>query len=216
MIVIAFLAALACNGVDDDSDAWVAAIRFADSGHDKTIELPAGTCVFKKQPAQITRGINVVGQGKSWTVLQCNVGGTTCVQVCDMGSTIRDLTIWAGPAITGGVGLSLAACGGRASGNHVLEHIWVTAGVGGGQWAVPLHVDGSLRKTPPNGMRAVVLNDVSTFAGTAWSAVLWDCVGCEWRGGGVYGQIAIGGPQSVNIKFDAVNSGGIIWPGVLR
>lgn len=216
VIIAAFLAALMCDGATDDSAAWAAALKIADVGRDKTVELPAGTCVFNHIPDQVTRGVNIVGQGKSWTVLQCNVGGSNCVQVCDMGSTIRDLTIFAGPATAGGVGLSLAACGGRASGNHVIEHIWITAGIGGGKWAVPLHVDGSLRKIPPNGMRVVVLNDVSTFFGSAWSAVLWDCVGCEWRGGGVYGQVAIGGPQSVNIKFDVVNSGGTIWPGVLR
>jgi len=216
MIALAFLAALACDGVTDDSQAWAAALHMADAGRDKTVELPAGTCVFRSRPAQITRGVNVQGQGKSWTVLQCNVGGTTCVQVCDMGSAVRDLSIWAGPGTQGGIGLSLAACGGKAAGNHVLEHIWITAGSGGGQWGVPLHVDGSLRIQSPVGMRTVVLNDVSSFAGSSWSAVLWDCIGCEWRGGGAYGQIAVGGARSTNIKLDIVYSGGVIWPGVLR
>jgi hypothetical protein len=67
-------------------------------------------------------------------------------------------------------------------------------------------------------MRQVVINDVTTFTSSFWSATLWDCIGCEWRGGGIHGTIAVGGARSTNIRLDTVYSlnGSVIWPGVLR
>lgn len=221
MITILFLAALACNGTTDDTAAFNQALELAYAGRDKTIELPAGTCIFNSTPNQIRNGVNVKGQNKSHTVLQFNQG--TGLRLCDQGSVLSNFSITTGPSVNGSIGLHLTNCDGKTAGNHVIEHMWITS-VYGRSWTAPLILDGSLRTAPPQGLRTVTLNDVSTFNATWWSASVWDCIGCEWRGGGTYqGQgttsaIAVGGPQATNnvvdMNYDKATS--VIYPSAMR
>lgn len=217
MIAALFLAALACDGRADDSQAWTEAVQRALSGPDKTIELPAGDCILESPPTPLTLGVSVRGQGKSWTVLHCRTPQTTCLAIRNQGTTVRDLTIYSDT--WGGVGIHMTSTDAAAGGNHVIEHVWIT----GGTWAVPLYIEAVGRTQPPLGVRAVILNDVSAFNATVWGAVLWDCIACEWRGGGVYQgsgttqAIAVGG-RSVNVRLDALIDlkSSTIYPGTLR
>jgi len=220
MLSALVLAALLCDGKTDDTQAWNEAIAEARSGRYKQVELPAGRCIFKSAPAPIEKGVSVKGQGKSSTILESQFSGTF-IRVLDNGSTLEDFTIWAGENVAGGIGLSLSAANG-ASGNHVLKHLWITSGYGS-TWSVPLHVDGSMQKTAPVGIRTVTLHDVSVFNGVSWAAVFWNCVSCEWFGGGAYQgkgrtqAIAVGG-GSVNMRIDATIDwpASTVWSGAMR
>lgn len=184
MIALAFLAALACDGVTDDTQAMANALQMAEQGRDKTVELPSGTCVFASQPPPITRGVSVRGQGKSWTVLQCNGSGLSCVRLREQGTNLRDLSVWTGPGTWGNIGIAIQCNNSAACGNHVLEHVWVSSP--GALWASALVIDGSSRTASPAGARTVVMNDVSLFNSASWNAVITGCHSCEWRGGGIY------------------------------
>lgn len=221
MLAALALAALLCDGKTDDTQAWNDAIAKAKAGRDRQVELPAGRCVFKSAPAPIEKGVSVKGQGKSSTILESQFSGGAFIRVLDNGSTLEDFAIWAGEGVFGGVGLSLSAASG-ASGNHVLKHLWITSGYGS-TWGVPLHVDGSMQRAAPVGIRTVTLHDVSVFNGVSWAAVFWNCIGCEWFGGGAYRgagmtqAIAVGG-GSVNMRIDAMIDwpASTVWAGAMR
>lgn len=208
MIALLFLAALYCDGVTDDTAMYTAAIEYARVGTDKTVELPAGICLMKQRTPELRDGVNLIGQNQSYSIIQCNVGGTSCVRVCMQGSRVENLAIWAGPQTRGGVGLQAVSCWGEAAGNHVFRNLTINSAPGGGLWLYTVQMDGSNRPTGPAGLRNVLLDNVAAFNATWTLASFWNCHTCEWRGGGAWQGagtargISVG--QSTNVRLDMV------------
>jgi hypothetical protein len=222
MISEAFAIVLTCSPGVDFAPQWNAAMEQAVNGPEQTIVLPSGHCETRGGLASIRKGVNVIGQGKSSTVIDCNTNGT-CLWVCDQGSRLADFTIWKGAGFSGGHGLAITSCTGEAAGNHNIERVWITSG-SGGLWSNGLYIDGSNRAQSPAGMRGVILDDVTVFNGVHWIAVMWNCISCDWRGGGAYQgagmsrAIAVGGSWSQNLRLDMVydRAASVVWSGVLR
>lgn len=210
-----------CDGITDDAPALTAQILSASQSADKEIVFPARQCAFYSAPAALVRGVSLIGQGKSNTVLIRKFNGNF-LTIYEQGSRVESLTIYADPGTSGGIGIYMVSSEARgAGGNHVVRSVWIT---GIGTWVVPLFGDGTLKTTAPKGLRAVTLTDVSVFNATFWAYTCWDCVSVEWFGGGAYQgfgttqAVAIGGPQGalnyVNANIDYAAS--TIYPEVMR
>jgi hypothetical protein len=189
-------------------------------GRSRIIRFGSGTYHFATPPPILTGGVSLMGQGKSTTVLQRDYSGGEFLVVRQNGTRIQDLTLWAGPGTSGGVGLHLIADAADAGGNHVIQALWIT---GPGTWTLPLFLDGSMRTVDPIGIRTVTLIDVNVFNATWWAAEWWNAVGCQWSGGGAYQGhgttqlIAVGGALSQLNLIDAIiDPGSTIWAGALR
>jgi hypothetical protein len=99
--------------------------------------------------------------------------------------------------------------------------VWIT---GEGTYTLPLFLDGLNRTVAPIGLRTVRLDNVTVFNGTWWAVEWWNCVSCEWFGGGVYQgfgttqAIVVGGPQSQNNYINAHIDwpASYVWPGSFR
>lgn len=209
-----------CNGVDDDTQAWADAVAAAKWAPDRVIELPAGACVFRSQPAPLNHGTSVIGQGHSNTRLVADYDGST-LELKGSGSNVSKLTLWKAKGHTGGWGLYCVARNHEECSNHVIEDVWIT---GEGTYYEAIHIDGgSYRTAPPLGARTIALRNVSAFNATGpYAVMLWGTVGLEWFGGGVYqgfgsGQtVLVGGPNSARNRIDANVGNLITYPGALR
>jgi hypothetical protein len=211
------------GGKPDGSDttpALNAAVAAALASDDKHIHFCAGLYSFLTAPATLSGSVRLSGEGKSTTILQREYSGDF-LRATGNGFGLKELTLWAGPGTSGGLGLSLWASNALGSGgNHEIENVWVT---GPGTWSCPLYLNGTGTQSPA-GLRTVSLKNVTVFNGTWWGAVLWDCIACEWFGGGVYQgfgttqAIAVGGARSqknyINADIDWAAS--TVWAGSLR
>jgi hypothetical protein len=209
----------------DCTPALNSAIAAALAGDDKTIHVPAGQWMFMTPPNPISGGIRIIGEGKSDTVLTRAYSNGEFLVIVQNGSEVKDLTLWAGPGTSGGIGIHMIAdnAPNGAGGNHVIEDIWITSGTGG-TWAIPIYLDGLNRTIAPHGIRAVTLRDVNVFNATSWAMEWWNTVACEWYGGGAYQgagttqSIAVGGPLAtenlIHAQIDQASS--TIWTGALR
>jgi hypothetical protein len=213
------------GGKPDGSDttpALNAAVQAALVGSDKQVYFGAGDYAFLTVPAVIPGSVRIYGEGKATTVLHRAYQGGEFLLVTGNGFGLRDISLYADAGTSGGVGLHLLASDAIGpGGNHEIENVWIT---GLGTWIIPLLLDGIERTQAPAGLRAVNLKNVTAFNGTAWGAELWNCIACEWFGGGVYQgfgttqAIAVGGALSqknyINADIDWAAS--TVWPGSLR
>jgi hypothetical protein len=212
----------------DTTPALNAAVTAALAGPDRTIHVPAGQWTFTTPPATIaggvSSGVQLVGEGKSNTILTRAYSGGEFLLITGNGSVIRDLSIWAGAGTSGGVAIHLLASDAvGAGGNHRIENVWITSGTGG-TWLLPLYLDGANRTLAPVGIRTVRLDNVAVFNATWWAMEWWNAIACEWIGGGAYqGQgttqaIAVGGPlgQKGLVIADIDQAASTIWAGALR
>jgi hypothetical protein len=210
----------------DTTSALQAAVAAASTGCSKVIRFGTalngalGIYHFTSPPPILTGGISLIGQSKSSTVLQRDYSDGDFLVVRQNGTRIQDLTLWAGPGTSGGVGLHVIADAQDAGGNHIIDNVWIT---GPGTWGIPLFLDGLNRTVAPQGLRTVALRDVSVFQATGWAVDWWNCVGCIWSGGGAFQGggttqlITVGGPLGTLGLIDAIiDSGSTIWPGALR
>lgn len=204
-----------CDGLTDVTASWNADIaKLTASSTDKTLDIPAGNCVFRSRPVPLRLGVSIRGQGKSTTVLirAYSAVNDGFITIYNQGSTIRDLTIFAAPGTHGGIGLYIESSDAAKGGNHEIQNVWVT---GGGTWYIPMMAYGEISTTPPAGVRAILMNNVNLFNGTVWLLVWWDCIACEWIGGGAYqgagstSNIAVGGTRSEKNVINANISGAV-------
>lgn len=209
-----------CDGVTDDTPALNADIAVALGGPDKIIEFPGRQCAFLSQPMPISGSVSLIGQSKSSTVLIRKFNGNL-LTVHGQGTRIENLTLYADAGTTGGIGIYMESSESLgAGGNHVIRSVWIT---GKGTWAIPLFAMGQFKTVAPIGIRTITLQDVSVFNATSWAAELWNCIGCEWFGGGAYQgfgttqAIAIGG-GSVKNRVDANIdwAASTVWSGAMR
>lgn len=209
-----------CSSADTTPSLNAAIAAAVASPTDKTINLPAGDCRFATQPAPLSGGVALVGQGKATTVLRRAYSGDF-LKITGNGVRVSSLSVYADAGTSGGVGIQMVADNTQAGGNHLIENVWVT---GLGTWAVPLGTWGADRSLAPAGIRTVTLRDVSLFNATSWGAVLWGCVSCEWFGGGVYQgygttqAIVVGGTNASRNRIDANIdwNASTVYSGVLR
>jgi hypothetical protein len=224
--------------------AWNAAIAAAVAGSDKTIHFPAGDYTFSTPPGPLSGSVRIVGEGQMNTVLHrayqgnpstdCGLGGMPASAACDFivirgkGSSLRDLTILADSRTAGGTGLHIVADAADAGGYHDIRNVWITGGASprtglsdaSGTYLIPLFLDGTQRPSGPlEGLRVVYLDNVTVWQGTWWAVDWWNCVACEWIGGGVYQgggttqNVSVGGPISQRNYLNANIQGTVTGSG---
>lgn len=213
----------------DTTPAWNAAIAAAAlASGSRTIRFAAGDYAFLTPPGPIRGSVRIVGEGQMNTSLirayqgsqdreATGGGGIPPDPTCDFivmrgkGSVLRGLTILAGSNTSGGTGLHITADENNAGGYHTIDDVWITGGApphteipdASGTFLIPLFMEAAHRASGPLvGIRVVHLSNVTVWQGT-WFAVDWfNCIACEWYGGGVYQgggtteAIAVGGPVS--------------------
>jgi hypothetical protein len=212
----------ACDGVTDNTPALNAANAAAlASATDKTVNIPAGNCLFASQPNLITNGVSLIGQGKGTTVLIRGYSGNF-LRLLGNGVRIENLSLHAGAGTSGGIGIEMVASNTLgAGGNHVLRHIWITSG-SGATWAIPLGAWGDGRTIAPIGIRTIYMQDVTVFNATFQAMTWWHCHGCEWYGGGAYQgsgttqQIVVGPGTNNRIDANYDKAAAIIYTGTMR
>lgn len=211
----------AISGGPDTTPAWNAAVTAASNSTDRTIRIPAGNFYFYSAPLPLPTGTRVVGESKSLSVLMRNYSGGDFIVMVGQGSALRDVSLYAVAGTSGGIGLHAVSNNTTAGGNHTIEDVWIT---GSGTWALPLFLDGDQRTNPPIGIRCVSLRNVHIFNATWYAAELWNCVSCEWFGGGIYQgygtnqTLVIGGPlgQKNRVDADIDWATAYVWPGQMR
>lgn len=211
-----------CDGLTDNTPALNAAIAAAlASPSDKVINIPTGRCMMLSKPSPLSGGVSIVGQGKSNSVLVRAYSGDV-LTITGNGTNIRDLTIFAEPGTHGNFGIHMIANEAvGAGGNHTIENVWVTGN--GGTYGSAIFADGAGKTTAPAGIRTIFMKDVTAFNSTFWSVNWWNCIACEWYGGGVYqgfgtmqGIAVGGGTQASRIDANIPMATSTIWPGALR
>ena len=176
----------------------------------------------------LSGGVQLVGEGKFNTKLTRHYSNAEFFVGYGNGLGFRNLALWTAPGTSGGIALHLIASDAAGKGGkHVIEDVRILAGSAEhavGTFALPLYLDGTQRLTPPIGIRAVTLRNVTVFNAT-WRAVQWwNCIACEWFGGGVYTgegtteSIVVGGPlaEKNHIEADIDWAASIVSPGAMR
>lgn len=203
------------GGLPDGSDttpALNAALVAAASGSDNTITFDVGDYDFVTPPDAIYGPVRIVGRGQMATVLRrkyqgsqstsCGYGGLPVDKTCDFivirykGVFLENLTILADIGTRGGTGLHIVADASTPGGYHVIRNVWITGGAsprsgipdGNGLYLIPLLAEAANRGSgfPLPGLRVVFFENVTVWNGTWWAVDLFNCVACEWFGGGVY------------------------------
>lgn len=209
------------NG-SDTTPALAAAVTAACAGPDRTVTFGAGHYVFLTQPAPITCGVTLVGQGIWQTYLTRAYNGTLLTFRTPLGGGARDLTIYAAPGTHSGIAIHVHSSDAQGpAGNQIFQHLVVS---GEGTWLLPIFLDGTARTIPPNGVRTVLMVNVKVFNATWWAVEWWNCVGCEWYGGGAWAgfgttqAIAVGGAGGVGNYINAMIDWpvSVVWPGQMR
>lgn len=213
------------NGYPDGTDttpALNAAVSAAIATDDKTIYFSAGQYSFQTIPNAFPSLIRLVGQGLSATVFRRAYSGGKFLTLTGNGCGVKDLTLYANSGTSGGYGIHMIASDTLgAGGNHQIENVWIT---GKGTWAIPLFLDGINKLQAPAGLRTVHLTNVSVFNATLWAAEFWNCVSCEWFGGGAYQgfgttqALAVGGALGTKNRIDANIdwAASTVWAGQMR
>ena len=211
----------------DATPGWNAAMAAARAGPDRTVRLQAGQYYFFTPSDPIPRDVTVEGQGMLATTLMPRYAlgkWDAFIRLWEVGSTLRRLTIWAGPDHHGtGIGLSLAAWegAGMPQGYHVVEDVTIT-GPSDGLWNVSLLAIGDQKISAPIGIRLLSLRNVRVYGGASYAAALWGCVSCEWFGGGAWqglganGRVYVGGTNAQKnlVLCDCIEM--VVSPGALR
>jgi len=212
----------------DTTPALTAAVAAAHAGPDRTIHFWAGEYAFLTPPPALSGGVQLVGEGKFNTKLTRHYSNAEFFVGYGNGLGFRNLALWTAPGTSGGIALHLIASDavGRG-GKHVIEDVRILAGSAEpnkGTFALPLYLDGAARLTPPIGIRAVTLRNMTVF-GATWHAVQWwNCIACEWFGGGVYmgsgttESVVIGGPlaQKNYVEADINWTTSTVSPSAIR
>lgn len=203
----------ACNGVSDNTPALNAAVSALQFASNRTIVFPHGVCAFYSSPAIIRGGIHLQGQGINNTTLRRMFNTANFIQIRGSGARVSNLLIEANSGTSKGVGLFLDCDATNDScGLHVIENVKISGNAIGGAWGTwdyPLLLSGTAKSSQPQGLRTVHMRFVQAFNGTWVGAQMWDCVACDWFGGGVYQgggttqRVQIGGALAVANRIDA-------------
>jgi len=219
------------GGYPDGSDttpALNAALVDACGGSDRTVHFLAGEYAFLTPPAPLCSAIRLVGEGDYATKLTRGYSSADFLVGYGLGIYVRDLAIWTADGTSGGIGLHLIASDATGpGGKHVIENVRVLGGTAElplGTFARGIYLDGLARSLDPIGIRAVSMRNVLLWSATEWTAVWWNCISCEWYGGGAYQGIgttqgiAVGGPLGTKswIEADIDWAHSTVWSGALR
>jgi hypothetical protein len=167
----------------------------------RMISFPAGMFGFSSQPSAID-GIRIVGQGKTATYLVRNYSGNFLKFGGGLlgGSGLEDLGVLAGSGTSGGYGIHLVGSSTETPDFSTFKSLLVSSG--GGTFAFPFLLDGSLR-TSPQGVRNVRVSNSDFFAGTSGAAQIYngvavymDAVGC-YPAGGTSGTLYVQGGSTI-------------------
>jgi len=197
----------------DTTPALAAALIDAQHGRDRTIHFWAGEYAFLTPPPVLSGGVQLIGEGKFNTKLTRHYSNGEFLVGDGNGLGFKNLALWTAPSTSGGIALHLIASdvAGRG-GKHVIEDVRILGGRAepvAGTFALPLYLDGTNRLTPPVGIRAVTLRNVTVFGATLHAVQWWNCISCEWFGGGVYrgngttDGIVVGGPLAEKNYIEA-------------
>ncbi|TMQ22696.1 MAG: hypothetical protein E6K82_12395 [Candidatus Rokuibacteriota bacterium] len=188
----------------DTTPALARALTVALSGPDRTIHFGGGDYAFLTTPPVLSGGVQLQGEGPYNTTLTRHYSNGEFLVGHGNGLAFRRFAIGSIVGTHGGTALHLIASDaiGRG-GKHVIEDVRILAGVAEGPmgtFALPFFLDGTNKLRPPIGIRAVTVRNLLVFDATQIAVQWWNCISCEWFGGGVYqgrgttDAIVVGGP----------------------
>ena len=181
---------------------------------------------FATPPNPIQGGIEVIGQGLTATYLErdyqpgATVASAEFILVYDIGSSMRDLSLFAGRGTSNGIALHLIETDARRGGWNVFSDLYIS---GYGTYTIPVFLDGTLKVTQPKGARDITFRNVSIFNATSTTFECWNCINFQWLGGGYWQgagtvqTLEVGGPLSTGDML-LINFAGVpgFWAGSAR
>ena len=198
-----------CNSLTDASGPWAQAMATANAGQDKQVRMPANCrYAFTQQPAPIPAGVTVIGQGPSTSGLEARFSNGLLIDLRGTGAQLHGVYLWAPKGFQNNVGLLIQPRTGQpgGAGYEIVRDVVITSG-DGGDWLVPLYVDGQFNTLNgrPFGARAVQLDNVRAFGGTYACAILWDAPDLQWLSGNCHRGTGLGvvrgGYDAANLKL---------------
>ncbi len=173
------------DGATDNTPAFNAAVATLASGGDRTLQIPAGSFVFKSAPAPIPYGLHIVGEDIVATVLRKQFDGGAFLNFTGStgsGGGLERACLFADAGFIPGTGILLTGANYAQPEFARFTDLYVT---GSGNWNVCFEAFGNNILTP-QGIRGVRLDGVHLF--NAIAAALWlsNAVAFSMAGGGIY------------------------------
>lgn len=173
----------------------------------KRVRIGSGRFEFASKPT-IPASMWLDGEGSRVTQLVRAYSGDFIEfgAAAGFGGGLQGVSLQAGAGTSGGGGLLVKAAAAHSPDYAAFSDLVITNDQqgGGGTWAFPLVVDGSLRSSP-QGVRDLHFNNVNLFAGTSGALSVVNGVGVNFIGLGTYPAGGTSGNVYVNGGSNTVN-----------